>query len=864
MLNFDIPFLQWKHSVEHHIYDVLTCYEQLVAHKAKLANICTALLNYKRELEKITGCARIVTQEDAILFKKLIDSIIRLKSIYLSLTKEKVIETCLENELSTVRNNLLNFRKTFNLLTKQLNIADSEPCALDRMQEEGDNYQDNIELQALIGKVIISSHNKYDDIQIAKLQEYLDLLDEAISEYRKRNKNISLLHKENQSFLDDDEIEEEMLSFSQWKLNREDFTYQKEDTIGNGGFSKVFLATQVSTGKKMAIKCLKKKQLTDRDFQMFKREIELFSYLQHPCLLHFVGFCIPKPFWIITEFMAGGSLWKRLHDGPSLESTQKTIIAYGIAQGMQYIHSKGMIHRDLKSLNILLDEKNNPHICDFGLSRSQSSSSTESPMTVGIGTSQWMAPEMLSSSPKYNDKADVYSYAIILWEILTEDVPFRGLTNIQIAMAVVNNDKRPQIPENCPSALHKLIIKCWDREASVRPDFKTIVKLFDSGSVSFVGADSNELEKFSTKLANSADVREMHVSEFLESVSNKDIESAYTHLRFLVNNNVNPITLKELEKMIIDDKSRSVTIAILWRTITKEKGFYKRFFEELFTQELYFQQFYQISNLLSTKKKEIVVSCMDFIQVLINKNHYEAIEVIVPNIIQNLEYAKKLIRKLLEIPEFKMQFIKYDGIQELLRIGSFELCHGLIKSIHYPTRHFFQGMVDIITEKLECFENEIEILNIMKHLLDYSVTFTILAQNKVNPLLPSVKSNNVAVQLLSLKICYKLLLNQTTFEAYSKMADIFDSLLLSENTHVAYVCASCLTFINSTKEIVDDKNILQFIQKSLKEESELTIPGIRLLAILPRYQNDSFKPQIQVLLEKSDNPEIKEIIKNLL
>jgi serine/threonine protein kinase len=123
--------------------------------------------------------------------------------------------------------------------------------------------------------------------------------------------------------------------------------------------------------------------------------------------------------------MSGGCLFNRLHakQGANLDATKRTIIALGLAYSLEYFHAKKMIHRDIKSLNVLLDADDYPKLCDYGMSRTIA---TDGAMTGGAGTSQWMAPEVLNSDP-YDEKSDVYSYGILRWEILTSDVPFRGL-----------------------------------------------------------------------------------------------------------------------------------------------------------------------------------------------------------------------------------------------------------------------------------------------------------------------------------------------------------------------------------------------------------------------------------------------------
>ena len=154
-------------------------------------------------------------------------------------------------------------------------------------------------------------------------------------------------------------------------------------------------------------------------------------------------------------------------------------VACGTARGMAYLHNGNppVLHRDLKSANILLNESYTPKLCDFGLSRLQSSSNTS--MTGNCGTVQWMAPEVLSNQ-RYNEKADIYSYGIILWELLTRSCPYEGMGAVQCALAVLNRNARPTIPPWCPPFLQVIIRACWKTDPQDRPTFEQILVALES------------------------------------------------------------------------------------------------------------------------------------------------------------------------------------------------------------------------------------------------------------------------------------------------------------------------------------------------------------------------------------------------
>lgn len=145
---------------------------------------------------------------------------------------------------------------------------------------------------------------------------------------------------------------------------------------------------------------------------------------------------------------------------------------------MAYLHhgNPPVLHRDLKSANLLLDDSYTAKVCDFGLSRLKAQARS---MTGNCGTVQWMAPEVLANM-SYDEKADVFSYGIILWELLSRECPYEGMTAIQCALAVLNRDKRPEIPKWCPPSFHALIKSCVKKDPTERPSFSQVILALDA------------------------------------------------------------------------------------------------------------------------------------------------------------------------------------------------------------------------------------------------------------------------------------------------------------------------------------------------------------------------------------------------
>ncbi|KAL6898032.1 hypothetical protein ACP4OV_006628 [Aristida adscensionis] len=214
----------------------------------------------------------------------------------------------------------------------------------------------------------------------------------------------------------------------------------------------------------------------------FWNEADKLASLHHPNVVAFYGVVLDGPggsVATVTEYMANGSLRQALQRNEKIfDRRKRLLIAMDVAFGMEYLHGKNIVHFDLKSDNLLVNLRD-PHrpICkvgDLGLSKVK----CQTLISGGVrGTLPWMAPELLNgSSSLVSEKVDVFSFGIVMWELLTGEEPYADLHYGAIIGGIVNNTLRPPVPESCDPQWRSLMEQCWSAEPSERPSFTEIGK----------------------------------------------------------------------------------------------------------------------------------------------------------------------------------------------------------------------------------------------------------------------------------------------------------------------------------------------------------------------------------------------------
>uniref|UniRef100_A0A3B4AVJ7 Protein kinase domain-containing protein n=1 Tax=Periophthalmus magnuspinnatus TaxID=409849 RepID=A0A3B4AVJ7_9GOBI len=250
------------------------------------------------------------------------------------------------------------------------------------------------------------------------------------------------------------------------------------EIIGSGSFGRVYKGK--CRNKIVAIKRYRANTYCSKsDVDMFCREVSILCRLNHPCIIHFVGACLddPSQFAIVTQYISGGSLFSLLHEQKRLIDLQsKLIIAIDVAKGMEYLHNltQPIIHRDLNSHNILLYEDGHAVVADFGESRFLQSVDEDN-MTKQPGNLRWMAPEVFTQCTRYSVKADMFSYALCLWELLTGEIPFAHLKPAAAAADMAYHHIRPPIGYSIPKPISALLMRGWNSSPEDRPEFSEVV-----------------------------------------------------------------------------------------------------------------------------------------------------------------------------------------------------------------------------------------------------------------------------------------------------------------------------------------------------------------------------------------------------
>ena len=250
----------------------------------------------------------------------------------------------------------------------------------------------------------------------------------------------------------------------EWRISLDDLVLHRR--IGGGAMGATYLAAWEGVAVAVKVACSGVAGMAG-----WRAEVAALTRLRHPNIVRCLGAAAAPPtYCLVLEYCDGGDVRQALN-----RPTPRNFfwsVAEGVATGMAYLHRKGILHLDLKCANLLLDSGGVVRITDFGLATSGEGRAAG---TVEVGTFRWMAPEVVRREA-YSTSADVYSFAMVLVELITHEVPFATWEARQAAAAVAYHNVRPTLPEVTPPALVDLLTRCWRQTAAHRPSFADVVQ----------------------------------------------------------------------------------------------------------------------------------------------------------------------------------------------------------------------------------------------------------------------------------------------------------------------------------------------------------------------------------------------------
>lgn len=257
----------------------------------------------------------------------------------------------------------------------------------------------------------------------------------------------------------------------EWEIDLYEIRFLKR--IGQGNAGTTYLADW--SGLQVAVKVA---SISELGLDGWRTEVQALQKLHHPNIIRLLGsVCHPSPltFCLVLEYCDAGDLSKVLKRATPNNFFFR--VSDGMAKGGTYLHKKGIIHRDIKPGNVLLEGDVssglfNVKLTDFGVATDVSLSSEE--RTAETGTYRWMAGEVIRHE-SYSQSADVYSFAVVMWQLITREEPFQNNSQIEAASAVAFENARPPFPKETPAAIVKLIEQCWDNNPNERLSFENII-----------------------------------------------------------------------------------------------------------------------------------------------------------------------------------------------------------------------------------------------------------------------------------------------------------------------------------------------------------------------------------------------------
>ena len=410
-----IPRVKFEDQVERFKVEIFVVNAHAMSSYVYLSHVTSLAADFHKLYRSLSDPdSHTATPGELYSFSKLSDLMKEMMELFNSLSEASFLRTVSENGVRAVPMRFKCFREQLISLLSSLKILPKDVFVLDEKTEREFCVKDLLELKQRL--------NACDEADKVRGQ-----IQNALTELKASERKHDVITKE--------ELEEEMKDLASLRVDLHNDIVVQEQMRANS-YSQVFAGYQKSTGMVVAVRKILVAHMMKKSFGIFKRYIETLYNIQHPAFVKMVGASWGvNSFSIVGEYIPRGNLADRLRSkNMPLDANKLTMVALGVASGMAYLHAQGMSHNCLKTRHILLDADDFP--CIYGLSTAMWHNGWLMRMFASPKSQiLYFAPEVLNGSEP-TQKSDVYSYGMILWEMVTREIPFEGMSETEVAFEV--------------------------------------------------------------------------------------------------------------------------------------------------------------------------------------------------------------------------------------------------------------------------------------------------------------------------------------------------------------------------------------------------------------------------------------------